>query len=545
MKTVKYIYIVFLLYSVVACEKNFLERPPEDALTPETFYQNDDEVEASTAALYNVAWYNFNFNSSVSMGDMRCGNMISNDRYWFYQFQVRSDRFELLRAWRSLYVVIAHANTVLKTLKDIDNLEVSEEAIIRGMAECRFHRATAYSNLVLNWGPVPIIYDNELQLSDTSIPPNTEESIWEFIIKDLTYAKDNLPETWDPGRVTKWSAEGMLSKMYLYKSGLGSDNGMRDQSDLDSAAYYAGNVCKNSGLNLMPNYADLFLTKNDNNEESLFALQWVVVPDVWGTANTFQAFYAKEPSITGTGDGWGDAHGASADILKYYVNHPEDSIRRKATFMFPGDVYEEISATDSGYWYTDSTIANVKKYIVGTPEDNDGVGEIMRTENNTYMLRLAEVYLIYAEAILGNDAVTSDPDALFYFQAIKDRAGLDTVYTEINYDDIMFEKRIELAMEANYWMELIKWYYFDPEAALNYINTQDKGYYYVKNLGVVEGMTQYALELPDTNTDGSDVIRYYTCTPENIFYPIPESEMVQSPNLNKDPEPFDFSLLEE
>ena len=62
----------------------------------------------------------------------------------------------------------------------------------------------------------------------------------------------------DKGRVTTWSAQGMLGKVYLTMAGLGQSGGGRDQTLLDSAKKYAGNVCKNSGLALFPSYYDFF-----------------------------------------------------------------------------------------------------------------------------------------------------------------------------------------------------------------------------------------------------------------------------------------------
>jgi len=99
-------------------------------------------------------------------------------------------------------------------------------------------RAAAYYYLALNWGPVPIIYDNTSQLSDTSIRRNNLADVWKFVIQDLTWAKNNLGVIpLQPGRITKWSAEGMLARAYLVRSGLGQSGGQRVKADLDSAKY--------------------------------------------------------------------------------------------------------------------------------------------------------------------------------------------------------------------------------------------------------------------------------------------------------------------
>jgi len=78
------------------------------------------------------------------------------------------------------------------------------------LGEARYMRGLAYSLLVQNWGPVPIITDNIKQGGDTTLSRNTVESVWEFAIRDMQYAIANLPATSTTGRLTKYSAEGMF-----------------------------------------------------------------------------------------------------------------------------------------------------------------------------------------------------------------------------------------------------------------------------------------------------------------------------------------------
>ena len=135
--------------------------------------------------------------------------------------------------------------------------------------------AMAYYQLAILWGAVPIIEDNSKLISQPLLYRNKVEDVYKFIALDLTFAAQNLPTSNDAGRVTTWSAQGLLSKVYLTMAGLGqSGDGTRNQAYLDSAKLYAGNVCNKSGLALLDNYADLFKSQHNNNSESLFALQW-------------------------------------------------------------------------------------------------------------------------------------------------------------------------------------------------------------------------------------------------------------------------------
>ncbi len=90
------------------------------------------------------------------------------------------------------------------------------------------------------------------------------------------------------------------------------------------------------------------------------------------------------------------------------------------------------------------------------------------------MLRLADVYLVYAEAVLGNSASTADPLALQYFNAVRTRAGV-APKTSITYDDIHDERLLEFAMESQAWYDLVRLYYWNPSKALSIISSQDRG----------------------------------------------------------------------
>jgi hypothetical protein len=535
---IKFTFILAAAALGQSCHKNFLNRPPLSQLTSDNFYTTDAEVAAGTAPLYNIVWFDYNDKSLLAFGAAKGGDLNSNDRTAYIQFDVSAtDQSTLLTGYKAFYKIIAQSNT---TMMNIQKAGGSASATMKsmGIAECRFMRAAGYYYLVSNWGAVPIVYDNAAQLSD-NIPRNTIESVWQFILLDLRWAAANLPsQPYQQGRLTKWSAEGMLAKMYLTRSGLGKSEGSRSQSDLDSAKYYASDVINNSGLSLVPNYSDLFTSANNNNthnnQENLFALQWDPVGTPWGVNNSFQAYMAFDPKITQTGDGWGAAQGGSADLVSYYLANPADSIRRKSTIMFPGDVYLLLDQKDGGVIVPNSSnYAYVKKYIVGSPADNGGKGAFMAAYINTYMLRLAEVYLVYAESIMGNGASTADGTALKYFNAVRTRAGLNPM-TSISFDDIFREKRIETALEGNAWYDILRWYYFAPAKAKAYVANQDRSTNYSISLVANSSPRQY--------TFTSD-IQHFALTDQTIYLPFPESEMVMAPSLGNAPVPFDFSKL--
>ncbi|SHN36633.1 RagB/SusD family nutrient uptake outer membrane protein [Chitinophaga sp. CF418] len=540
----KYLITFICLIALSACSKDFLNRPPQDAIVDVNFYKSSDQVLAGTAPLYNIVWFAYNDKASHGIGDGRAGVLMSGS------YQVQNIRMqttdvtpEVYSSWTAFFNVVAQSNMVINNVTKYTSPSVPESVKQAGIAEGRFMRGLAYSYLVQNWGPVPIIVDNNVLLTDTSITRNTVESVWEFIIRDIRFAAQNLPATpLQKGRLTKWAAEGMLAKAFLTRAGV---SGSRNQSDLDSAAWYANDVIMNSGASLMSNYEDLFLMKNNNNPESLFALQWKYDGD-WGTQNSVQAFLAYGSEITGFGDGWGGDLGASLDQLQLYRT---DDKRRKGTFMFPGDHYSYIhqSVDDPNnpgkkiiqelqvpwnYVGTEryNTRAWVKKYVVGRPEDNDGKVTQQHTEINTYMLRLADIYLIYAEAILGNSPSTGDSKALQYFNAVRTRAGVPTK-TSITWDDIYVERRLELAMEGQAWYDIVRLHYYDPAKAITMLNNQNRGTYRI----VANAATNAT-----SWTVTSDTPAFYPVTESNFQLPYPAAEMTAAPNLRKPPVPYKF-----
>jgi len=529
-----------------SCSKDFLNRPPEDAIVDANFYQSADQVLAGTAPLYNIVWFAYNDKASHGIGDGRAGILMSGS------YQVDNIRMqttdvtpEVYSSWTAFFNVVAQSNMAISNVTKYTAASVPDNVKQAAIGEGRFMRGLAYAYLVQNWGPVPIITDNNVLLTDTSITRNTVESVWEFIIRDLRFAANSLPATpLQKGRLTKWSAEGMLAKMYLTRAGVGG-GGTRKQTDLDSAAWFAKDVISNSGATLMNSYEDLFLMKNNNNSESLFALQWKYDGD-WGTQNSVQAFLAYGSEITGFGDGWGGDLGASYEMLKRYS--PNDK-RRKGTFMFPGDHYSYIhQAVDDpnnpgkkiiqelqvpwNFVGTEryNTRAWVKKYVVGRPEDNDGKVTQQHTEMNTYMLRLADVYLLYAEALMGNAATTTNAEALKYFNAVHTRAGLDAK-TSISADDLFYERRLELAMEGQAWYDIVRLHYYNPAKALQILNMQDKGTYRI----VANAPTNAT-----SWTVTSDTPAFYNVTESNFYLPYPAAELTAAPNLRKPPVPYQF-----
>ena len=575
MKYISYITSLCFLAFLIGCNDDFIERPPVDTIVDVNFYQTPDQLLAGSAPLYNVVWFAYNDKASHGIGDGRGGVLSANYSYQLENIEFRTTGVtqENANSWRAFYNVVGQANALINNVNKYTPSSVPDDIKQHVIAEARFMRGLAYSFLIMNYGHerdgqpggVPIITDNLAVLQDTTVKRHDVESVWEFITRDIRYGTEHLPATpIQTGRLTKWAAKGMLAKMYLTRAGVGRTKGNRNQVYLDSAKILAKEVMDNSGARLLDDYEELYKTKNNNNDETLFALQWVYNGSNWGSQNSVQAFLAFSGSITGFSDGWGGDLGASIYMLKKYeglvqeVKNDDgevtgydfgstDDKRRKATFMLPGDhypyIHNQILDADGNPQIVELTVplngtfnsrAWVKKYVVGRPEDNEGKVLQQRTEIQTYMLRYADVLLTYAEAVMGNAESTTDAGALAAFNEIRTRAGVPTK-SMITWEDIFNERHLEFAMEGQMWYDFVRLHYFAPQEAYERLSAQDRGFTRITPNNA-ENPTAWKVE-PDPAYTGT---RFYQVSEDNFAIPIPEAELARAPSLRKNPVPYVF-----
>ncbi|MBK7872756.1 MAG: RagB/SusD family nutrient uptake outer membrane protein [Saprospiraceae bacterium] len=537
----KYILSFAIVILLSACNEDFLNIEPQDRLTADNFYRNETEIKASTAALYGFPWFDFNDKFFWCAGDLMSGDMYhtwDQEGQYFY-FSFTEGNAHLNAGWNGLFRVVSYANSIINDMPRSAAGKVPESVINKALGEARFIRGTAYYLLSEFWGEVPIV-ENSTELVTSNnlfLPKNTRSSIYEFIRRDLTFAVENLPTADEPGRVTKWSAAGMLAKLYVTMG-----QNLQDPKSADyfgEAKKYAGDVIANSGLTLMPSYADLFKIQNNNNSESLFAFQWM--EGSYALGNSRQANWARSSLITGNSEAWGGGKCVSYDFVQDVEKNDK---RQPAIYMKPGDFYPEINQKDGGYRYnivtTDPTDPNIvvegstpvlnslKKYVVGSANDTGGkVTTGQATALNQYILRLADVYLIYAEAVLGAASSTSDATALQYFNAVRQRAGLPAK-SSLTFMDIFKERRVEFGLESISWFDVKRYYYRDPAATMSYLNAQERAHTYQRMQGN---------NVPDQNTpEGYELLlpnSPIVINEAQMFLPIPAAEVVSNPMLAK------------
>jgi hypothetical protein len=551
----KYIYAAFIAGSVAVvtpgCSKSFSDRPPVDEITIDNFYQTTSQVQASTNILYGAPWFGYNTKVGWAISELYGGNgrTYSGDVVNFGNFTVTSDNFELSAAWNSLYTVVAQANAIINTLPIKVSPTVDSTTINVALGEAHLFRALAYFHLVRLWGPVPIIANFSNYISNYQVNTNPVTDVYKFILIDLKFAEANLPHMirsgayGGQGRVSSGSASALMAKVYLY---------MQDYADAQAEAQkvISSGEFKLYGVGVPgKTFSDLYLTANNNNEETVIALIWAGGAS-YGLGNAEQASLAYNSAITGTGDGYGELAPTFSLFDEYDT---VNDARFRATIMMPGYHYPQIDQASGGYTLpltasSQGTGMQVKKYVVGTPADNGGVGAQQSTGNNTYMMRYSEVYLILAEAIMAGTQTSTDPGALNAINTIRGRAGLSPLtsirrgYTTpnptVNYydnpaaapqtlyrDDIIEERRREFAIENDYWYDLQR------------IDGFNAG---------THPLAEMIIHQQDRGTTGASAISqryanaFMTINDNQFLLPYPSTETAADPLLLQPPVPYKF-----
>lgn len=504
---------------------DFLDRPTEDNYVADNYYQTDTQCLNGTSYLYSSPWSDFTRNF-VNVGEVLSGNFYAGSNDPYHDFTLNSSDSELGNMSASLWSVIAHCNTVYNYIAGASG--PSEAAKNQTMGECLVWKAMAYFFLVRSFGEVPIIHDNTAELNSgtyNSLPKAKKADVYEYIIMTLEKATDILPDKpMQAGRIDLAAAQGLMAKVYLTKAGV---SGAINTEDLDQAVRYAKLCVAHANHDLMPNYADQYRLANNINPECLISWRWNASNNQWTDQSFMQCDYAPE-GFDENGDVWGGWKGMSTDLqeafgIKVLEQQPDvwlnnRDTRLKATMMLAGFKYD--------YFWTDRTMKNGNKgfdylqfsydpeynpsahfdqgkYMMESPTgampvkhlygDNAdhiaGVGYSAGRMANalaTHILRLADVYLVLAEAklLLANpanpqEAVITDSsnEGLAAINKVRTRAGVNPL-TKLDWNAIWLERRLELAFEGDRWYDFVRVSYYNPQFCIDKLKNQKRNVNY-------------------------------------------------------------------
>ena len=309
----------------------------------------------------------------------------------------------------------------------------------------------------------------------------------------------------------------------------------------------------------MANYEDIFKGENDFCDESLFGWRWTAEQNNYTCGNCLTSELAMKGFETY--NCWGDWTAPSVDLQDAFNVSPLDNptqrnqsdARRKATMMMAGDKYSYWWQDKGGFNYLDflydkeyapgsndglqsGTGANIAKHLYGNTNDHIktfGISPGQQCSSlSTHVLRLADIYLVYAEAVIGNNNSTTDASAIDAFYKVRQRAV--SAYerpSSITLDQVLKERRLEMAFEGDYWFDLVRMSYYDVNKAMDIIKAQRRNGYY----GLPDLYKEYKMNNV-WNVDESTMY-YETNTPKpnvtvSIFkLPLPDEDVVYNPHL--------------
>ena len=561
-----------LAFGAVSCD-DFLNRPTEDNYTTEQYYKNDEQCEQGVNYLYNSPWYDI-IRFYIYGSETMCGNVYQGQSA-YSTLTVNGTDGDLKNMSYSLWAVNAHCNTVINNILRSDGPSQAKKNQCIG--EALSWKAMAYFFLVRTFGDVPIIHDNtELIKSGdyNKVEKVAKADVYEYVIMTLEKAMELLPKNSYKGvynRIDYYAAEALLSKVYLTKAGV---SGTLDNNDLVKARDYAKDVIENSGRTLTPVYSDVFRLSPkvfQQTGECLFSWLWTSTSGIWTAQNSIQSDVAMG-GFDEFGDCWGDWKGPSVDLQDAFgVSADQDpevrkasdkDDRRAATMMMFGDQYSYFW-TDLGgfdfyrFYYAPSyspnstngsfqcgSGANYSKHLYG--DDADHVAALgvhasnMTNQLPTHILRLSDIYLVYAEAcFLTGDAAT----ALEYVNQVRERANAEPLKA-VTFDDIWKERRLELALEGDRWYDFVRRSYYDVNGCINELLAQRRSAWD----GLSKAYGNYVLDAtgeyvgPGANAWDNSEIKYkgdeeLVDVKASMFtMPFPSEDVVLNPNMGSDVE---------
>ena len=406
-----------------------------------------------------------------------------------YSAQLTSSWYTIVQPYALFYTAASQACQMIEA---IPNVNFSNQQLKNAyLGEAYFLRAYTHWFLFLNFRNIPLMKELPKSAKDYK-PQATPEETWDFIISDLKRAKELLPEKgfWkgeSVGRVTKGSAIALLGKAYLYRSGIERYYGNSTTTYYNEAAAEFNELILSGKYRLVADYNDNFKVATENNDESIFELQFL--GDVTNTG--------FNPGLSNSGV-WCDPRGylpptnknASSSVIhdwvyNTFVNSKDASghtdPRMFGTLIFD-DTKPEINARtgDEVRIFDNKTFreyygakgfgvakAQANKYKAACRKGIDWTLTTRNPGNNFYMwngranglnqieIRYADVLLMYAEAVV-NGGTQGSLSALDAVNQVRARVGMPAV-ASVDMNVIENERILELTQEGHRFFDLLRW----------------------------------------------------------------------------------------
>ena len=455
MKKLSIFFPVLILLMCVSCDKEFLEKTPIVGTTEGNFYK----TEADAVAAVNAAYASMQFQLSPA-GHFRWfwGDIMSDDaikggagdndvnillQLETFQGPVNSDLLEA--EWGADYEGIYRANVVLEK---IPGIEMDQELKERILGEARFIRAWNFYTLVTMFGGVPLA-DHVLAPSEYNMPRASAEEVWDLIENDLKLAE---PVVWkrseypaaDLGRITQGAVQALLVKTYLWRE------------KWAEARATAEAIIQSGEYTLVPDYADIFPLYGENNQESVFEIQYMNASGGnWGKNNANEGSFTNVfTRARGQFAGYGFNIPTQEFVNEFFREGFEDP-RLASTVFRVGD-----EMGDRGTFTIEATggfpfLYYPKKYFDNKSEDAPFGDPNPNGGSNDRVIRYADVLLMHAEAAYHTGDENAARTSLNEVRA-RVQIPLITASGPDLLEAIYRERRLELGLEAHRFFDLVR-----------------------------------------------------------------------------------------
>ncbi|TAN01263.1 MAG: RagB/SusD family nutrient uptake outer membrane protein [Chitinophagaceae bacterium] len=422
------------IFAISSCSKLLDKMPVTQVVTKtDTTSITAADAENLIAGCYDAESgyaYGLEFNvlDRITNGDVRSDNCYAGgdnpDNISIDLFTDNALNGNIARDWSDAYGIIGVLNIAIAQVENCTDPALSQTRKNQILGEARFMRAFTYFDLVRLYGRVPIMLkpvnqtNSESLIKSTLVPQSSVDSVYQAILNDLWFAKQNVQNDNVPPNkmiVTKGAVNSILAKVYATMS----------PQNWDSVAYYCDQVIPDYAL--VSNYNYLWDNQHKNNSEAIWEFNYVGYSVV---GNWIPSQFI--------GAGWKKFETPTNDLVNdFEAEH--DIVRMNASISFVNYGWAD------PYWKDVNNYPIVSKYN----DPNNGT-------NDFYQIRLADILLLRAKAYneLGdiNNAAKLVDDV---------RARVKLPPTTANTKDamaeaILNERRLELAFEGQRWFDLLR-----------------------------------------------------------------------------------------
>ena len=466
---------IALLSGTAGCS-DMLDEYPLDAISPETYYNNADELRSATNQFYGM--FPGAASGYTESADVVCTFNLPAEVQGIRTVPTSGGGWN----WEYLRAV----NFYLSHSVRCDDVDAREH--FDGIA--RFFRAYFYFEKVKRFGEVPW-FDRELSSTDPELfrPRDSRDFIMDKILDDLTYAINNISDKKDLYNVTHWTALALKSRICLFEGTYRKYHGIPGyEKFLDECATASKLFIDNAPYAIYKTgaqpYRDLFSSMNAIEEEVILARDYDRAQNVMheANANTLSPTYGRpgmnkkivNSYLMTNGDRFTDQPGY--ETMQYYDEMQNRDPRLTQTVVGPGYMRINSDAVSSPNFGASTTGYQITKWV--TDASGDGY---MGSSNDYILFRAAEVYLNYAEAKAELGTLTQE-DLEISIKKIRDRVGMPNIdmdaananpdpylcALESGYQnvtgpnkgvilEIRRERTIELCLEGHRYYDIIRW----------------------------------------------------------------------------------------